>query len=51
MTRSQVAFILGVLGKPGMIRSPPGLEYLPKCGGEERVAIMDQEPQRAEAVA
>src|SRR5690348_1887044 len=28
----------------------PGSEHLPERGGEERIAIMNQEPQRAEAV-
>ena len=34
-----------------MIRSPSALNTSAERGGEDRVAIMDQEPQRAEAVA
>ena len=50
MTRSQMAFILW---RPRQVGDDPqsfGLEHLPECGGEERIAIMNQEPQRAEAV-
>jgi hypothetical protein len=50
MTRSQMAFILGVLGRVMMIRSPSALNTSPERGGEERIAIMNQEPQRVEAV-
>ena len=49
MTRSQMAFILGVLGKVVMT-AVPRLEHLAECDGEDRVAIMNMEPQRAKAV-
>jgi hypothetical protein len=50
MTRSQMAFIRGVLGKVVLIRTPSALNTLAERGGEQRIAIMNQEPQRAEAV-
>jgi hypothetical protein len=49
MTRSQTAFIRGV--RQG--RDDPqsfGCEYLGERGGEERVTIVDHEPQRLGAV-
>jgi hypothetical protein len=45
-----MAFICGVFGKVVMIRSSFGLEHLAERGGEDRVAVVDQEPQRAEAI-
>jgi len=50
MTRWQMAFILGIPGKVVMIRSPSAPEHLPEYSSEQRIAIMDQEPQRGEAV-
>ena len=44
LTRSQMAFIRGVFGKVVMIRSPSDLNTSPKRGGEDRIAVVDQEP-------
>jgi hypothetical protein len=45
-----MAFIRGVFGKVVIIRSPSALNTLAERGGEDRITIMDQEPQRAQAV-
>jgi hypothetical protein len=50
MTGSQMAFILGVRGSVVMIRSPSPVKTSAVGGCEERVAIVDHEPQPGDAV-
>lgn len=50
MTRSQMAFHPWRPRQSGDDPQSFGLEHLPERGGEERIAIMNQESQRAEAV-
>ncbi len=47
MTRSQTAFIRGVHGSVVMTAGP---EHLPERGREETIAIVNQKPQRVDAV-
>jgi hypothetical protein len=51
MTRSQMAFIRGVRGRVVMTRSPSVLNTSGERGREERIAIVNQKPQRVDAVA
>lgn len=49
--RSQTAFICGSAAGVVMTCSPSALEHLSGRGGEQRIAVVDQEPQWSDAVA
>jgi hypothetical protein len=50
LTRWQMAFIRGIFGMVATILSPSDLNTLAGRGGDDRIAVVHQEPRHAEAV-